>query len=136
MFRWPRRATIIGDELKVVGKITAEGLVKVYGQIEGELQCGSLVVHRKARLRGPVAASKVVIDGQIDGPIHGANVLLKSCAHVVGDIHHQTLDIRKGAYFEGRAVHVQGPNGPHPVGKKRRAAGGNPDLGSTADPPV
>ena len=30
--------------------------------------------------------------------------MLKSQAYVVGDIHHQSLAIEKGAYFEGRSV--------------------------------
>jgi cytoskeletal protein CcmA (bactofilin family) len=51
-------------------------------------------------------------------------VLLKSRAHVVGDIHHETLDIKKGAYFEGRSVHTQGANGRQPVGKKQALAVG------------
>ena len=44
MFGWRRRGTIIGKGLRVVGKVTAEGLVKVYGQIEGEVQCATLIL--------------------------------------------------------------------------------------------
>ena len=138
MFGWRRHGTIIGEGLKVVGKVTAEGLVKVYGQIDGELQCGSLVLARKAQLSGAVTAGKVVIDGKVEGPIHAAHVVLKPRAHVVGDIHHQSLDIRKGAYFEGRSVHVQGPNGHQPVGKKqaRRPTSGSLEVVPAADPAV
>jgi cytoskeletal protein CcmA (bactofilin family) len=32
----------------------------------------------------------------------------------VGDIHHQTLTIEKGAYFEGRSVQAHGSNGQQP----------------------
>ena len=46
MFGWRRRGTIIGRGLRVVGKVTAEGLVKVHGQIEGELQCATLTLAR------------------------------------------------------------------------------------------
>jgi cytoskeletal protein CcmA (bactofilin family) len=69
MFGWRRRGTIIGEGLKVVGKVTAEGLVKVYGQIHSELQCGSLILSRKAELSGTITAGKVVIDGKVEGPI-------------------------------------------------------------------
>ncbi len=136
MFGWRRRRTIIGQGLKAVGKVTAEGLVEVFGQIEGELQCDSLVLHRNAQIRGVVTASSVVIDGKVEGPIHAEKVVLKPRAHVVGDIHHQSLDIRKGAYFEGRSVHVEDPNGRQPVGKKqtRRPASGSLEVVRTADP--
>lgn len=136
MFGWRRRGTIIGEGLKVVGKVTAEGLVKVYGQIDGDLQCTSLILGRKAHLNGAINARDVLIDGKVEGPIQAAKVVLKSRAHVVGDIHHQSLDIRKGAYFEGRSLRVQGPNGRQPVGKKqaRHSASGNLEAVRTAEP--
>ena len=37
MFGSRRGGTVIGDGLKIVGNVTAEGLVKVNGQIEGDL---------------------------------------------------------------------------------------------------
>jgi len=40
-------------------------------------------------------------------------VFLKSQAHVVGDIHHQSLSIESGAYFDGRSVQNRG-NGQSP----------------------
>jgi cytoskeletal protein CcmA (bactofilin family) len=46
---------------------------------------------------------------------------LRSQAHVVGDIHHQSLAIERGAYFDGRSIQVRGANGHQPerVGHKR-----------------
>lgn len=138
MFGFGRRGTIIGKGLRVEGKVTAEGLVKVYGQIDGELRCASLILSRKAQVSGAVTARKVVIDGKVEGPIEAADVVLKSRAHVVGDIHHQSLDIKKGAYFEGRSVQTHGVNEPQPdKGSKRqsrRAASNNLDVVSTPEP--
>jgi cytoskeletal protein CcmA (bactofilin family) len=135
MFGWRRRGTIIGEGLKVVGKVTAVGLVRVYGQIHGELHCASVILYRKAELSGAITADKVVIDGKVEGPIQAANVVLKSRAHVVGDIHHQSIDIKKGAYFEGRSLHVQGANERQPVGKKQaRRSANSLEVISSADP--
>ena len=107
MFR--RRGTIIAEGLKIVGSVTAEGLVEVNGQIEGDLFCTSLVVSPKASISGGIQAERVVVNGRVEGPIHGGEVVLKSHAHVVGDIQHETLAIEKGAYFDGRSVRsVQG----------------------------
>jgi len=112
--------TVIAEGLKIVGSVTAEGLVEVNGQIEGELHCTSLIVSRKAQVVGTVTAERVVVDGRVEGPIQGGEVLLKSQAHVVGDIHHQSLAIEKGAYFEGRAAQTHGADGRQPdrVGKR------------------
>jgi cytoskeletal protein CcmA (bactofilin family) len=69
----------------------------------------------------------VVVDGTIEGPIRGGEVILKSRAHVIGDIHHQSLSIENGASFEGRSVHTGGAKGsvtqpdeaaPQPTGQK------------------
>jgi cytoskeletal protein CcmA (bactofilin family) len=110
MLWWRRRGTIIGKGLKVVGKVTAEGLVKVFGQIDGELQCTSLVVSRKAHVNGAITAEKVTVDGRVEGPIAAAVVMLKSRAQVVGDIRHQSLAIERGAEFEGRSIMAQRPS--------------------------
>ena len=99
-----RRGTIIGEGLKIIGSVTAEGLVEVNGHIEGDVRCTSLFVSPKAVIKGGVEAERVVVNGRIGGPIRGSEVVLKSRAHVVGDIEHQCLSIEPGAYFEGRSV--------------------------------
>ena len=57
MFGSRRARTVIGNGLKIVGNVTAEGLVEVHGQIEGNLHCTSLIVSPKAQIVGSVAAS-------------------------------------------------------------------------------
>ena len=110
-----RRGSIIGRGLQVVGKVTAEGLVKVYGRIDGELLCPSLIVSRNGHVKGKIKAEKAVIDGTVEGPIEAVDVILKSSAHVVGDIHHRSLNLEQGAYFEGRSVQAHGTNGGEPA---------------------
>jgi hypothetical protein len=81
MFALARRGTVIAEGLKIVGSVTAEGLVEVNGQIEGELHCTSLIITRQAHVTGTIAAERVVVDGRVDGPIQGGEVVLKSQAH-------------------------------------------------------
>src|SRR5678816_1976507 len=103
MFASKQRGTVIAKGLKIVGSVTAEGLVEVNGQIDGELHCTSLVIARGAHVTGTVAAERVVVDGTVEGPIQGGEVILKSQAHVVGDIHHQSLSIETVSYTHLRA---------------------------------
>ena len=51
--------------------------------------------------------------GKVEGPIRGGEVVLKSQAHVVGDVHYQSLAIESGAFIDGRLVQVRG-NGQTP----------------------
>jgi cytoskeletal protein CcmA (bactofilin family) len=112
MFGSKNRGTVIAKGLKIVGTVTAEGLVEVNGRVDGELHCTSLIISRGAHVAGTIAAGRVVVDGNVEGPIQGGDVILKSKAHVVGDIHHQSLSIESGAFFDGRSVHAaRAPNG-------------------------
>jgi cytoskeletal protein CcmA (bactofilin family) len=138
-----RRKTVIAKGLKIEGRVTAEGLVELNGQIEGELHGKSLIISRGALVKGAVSADQVVVDGTIEGPITGGEIILKSRAHVIGDIHHQSLSIENGAWFEGRSVYtgrVKGDvapsgEGAQPSGKKPGKKDGNGDTsaGGTAE---
>jgi cytoskeletal protein CcmA (bactofilin family) len=119
MFASKHQGTVIAKGLKIVGSVTAEGLIEVNGEIEGEIHCTSLVISRGAHVNGTVAAERVVVDGNVEGPIEGGDVFLRSQANVVGDIHHQSLAIEKGASFEGRSIRVRGGNGHARVGGTR-----------------
>jgi cytoskeletal protein CcmA (bactofilin family) len=104
---------------KPQGSVTAEGLVEVNGQVEGELHCTSLIISRQAHIAGTIRAEQVVVDGTVEAPIQGGSVVLKSRAHVVGDIHHQSLAIESGAFFDGRSVQIR-RNGQTPEKLERK----------------
>ena len=121
-----RRKTVIAKGLKIEGRVTAEGLVELNGQIEGELHGKSLIISRGALVKGAVSADQVVVDGSVEA-ITGGEIILKSPAHVIGDIHHRSLSIENGASFEGRSVQTgrvkgevtqSGEGAPQPSGKK------------------
>ena len=132
MFGSRRGGTVIAEGLKITGSVTAEGLVEVNGQLEGEIHCTSLMVSRGAQLTGTITAERVVVDGRVEGPIQGGEVVLKSHAHVVGDIHHQSLAIEKGAYFQGRSVQAHGSNGSQPATVGKSKPRGGPSEANTA----
>ena len=136
-----RRKTVIAKGLKIKGQVTAEGLVELNGQIEGELHGKSLIISRGALVKGAVSADQVVVDGMVEGPIRGGEIILKSRAHVIGDIHHQSLSIENGASFEGRSVqtgraksNVTQPDegAPLPTGKKPGKKTGQDGNGDTS----
>ena len=104
MFERRRHVTVIAEGLNIAGNVSAEGQVEVHGQIEGELQCTSLRVSDKGHVKGKIVSKDVVVNGIVDGPIHGVNVSLESKANVTGDIHHESLSIEKGASFDGRSL--------------------------------
>jgi cytoskeletal protein CcmA (bactofilin family) len=68
MFGSRRGRTVIGHGLKIFGNVTAEGLVEINGQIEGDLECTSLIVSPKGRIVGRITAEHVVVNGRGGGP--------------------------------------------------------------------
>ena len=108
--------------------------MELNGQIEGELHGTSLIISRGAVVKGAVSADQVVVDGTIEGPIRGGEIILKSRAHVIGDIHHQSLSIENGASFEGRSVQTgraKGEAALQPSGKKPGKKAGQNGNGDT-----
>jgi cytoskeletal protein CcmA (bactofilin family) len=130
------RGTVIAEGLKIVGSVTAEGLVEVNGHIEGDMHCTSLVVAPQAFITGGIQAERVVVNGRVEGPIHGGEVILKSRAHVVGDIQHKSLAIEKGAFFDGRSVQTGATNGhpPEVIGMRPRREVGRSGRETIAAP--
>ncbi|GBE42211.1 MAG TPA: polymer-forming cytoskeletal protein [Rhizobiales bacterium] len=103
MFKRRRHVTVIAEGLNIAGNVSAEGLVEVHGEIEGELNCTALHVSDKGRILGKIVSQDVVVNGTVDGPIHGVDVRLESKARVTGDVHHESFAIEKGAFFDGRS---------------------------------
>src|SRR5262245_7601144 len=78
MFASKRASTVIAQGLKIIGSVSSDGAVQVNGQIDGDLNCTSLIVSPKALINGGVKARNVVVNGRVEGPIVGQDVLLKS----------------------------------------------------------
>lgn len=61
-----------------------------------------------------------MVDGTVEGPIQGGEVILKSQTHVIGDIQHRSLSVESAAYFDGRSIQTRATNGrePEKLGRK------------------
>ncbi|RMF11261.1 MAG: polymer-forming cytoskeletal protein [Alphaproteobacteria bacterium] len=124
--------TVIAEGLKIEGKVSADGLVKVHGKIIGDLDCNSLIISDKAEINGTVSAETIIVDGIVEGPIRGNDVELKAHAQVTGDIHHSSLSIEKGARFEGRSKQVDSPLSAGSKGRKGAASKAATQAGEAA----
>ena len=104
MFASKRKSTVIAEGLRIIGNVSADGVVEINGQVDGDLHCTSLIVSPRALISGGIKARSVVVNGKVDGPISGEDVVLKSRAFVTGDIQAQSLSIERGARFDGRSL--------------------------------
>ena len=106
--------SLIGGGTTLAGNITFSGGLRVDGTVNGNVhsaggQASTLVVSEQAKVTGEIRVSHLIVNGEIDGPVHATDYLeLQPKARVKGDIHYQRLEMHAGATVEGRLV-VEGP---------------------------
>ena len=91
----------ISRGMTVMGKISGEGTLNVFGRVEGELRASNVVINEGASVEGDVVAEDLTIGGEVKGAIHASRVRLNGTAVVEGDIFHRSLSIEENARFEG-----------------------------------
>ena len=87
--------------MTVVGKISSEGTLNVFGRVEGELHASIVRISNGAHVEGNIAAQDLTIGGRFKGNIQADRVTLTSSAVVEGEIHHRSLAMEENAWFAG-----------------------------------
>jgi cytoskeletal protein CcmA (bactofilin family) len=98
----------IGAGMTVVGKISSEGTLNVFGRVEGELHASIVWISDGAQVEGAIAAQDLTIGGRFKGTIQASRVTLTSSAVVEGEIHHRSLAIEENAWFAGMSRPQEG----------------------------
>ena len=91
----------IGRGMTVVGKISSEETLNVFGRVEGELHASIVRISDGAQVEGVIAAQDLTIGGHFKGTIQANRVTLTCSAVVEGEIHHRSLAIEENAWFAG-----------------------------------
>jgi cytoskeletal protein CcmA (bactofilin family) len=94
-------ASSISSGLSIVGKITGQGALTIFGQVDGEVRASTVVIAEGAQMIGDVVAEDLTINGHVKGSINANRVRLGGTGVVEGDIFHRTLAIEENARFEG-----------------------------------
>ncbi len=114
--------SIIGGDVELKGNLQTTGEVQFDGKIEGDLNCGSLIIGQSAAVKGGVTADTVVVHGQLSGTIRAKKVRLEKSARVTGDVWHEDISIESGAHIEGKFVRVDNAREAAPATPKPAAA--------------
>jgi cytoskeletal protein CcmA (bactofilin family) len=99
------KESVIATGLTFEGKIDGSGHVRISGKFKGDVHVdGTLTVEAGAHLAGSVRAASVVVAGEIEGNIEGAQrVELHQSGIVNGDITAGSLTVADGARMRGRS---------------------------------
>lgn len=95
--------TIIGSGSAVTGNIKANGIVRVDGDIDGNIETtGKIIINKNSRIKGNVIASSVISGGIIEGDIIAPErVQLLSTGAVYGDVSTKRLEIEENVILHG-----------------------------------
>ena len=103
----PPIKSLIAQGTEISGDICfAEGL-RIDGVVRGNLSAAAghasiLVISETAQVQGEIRADHVIVNGQVVGPIHAADLLeLQPKAQVQGDLTYRALEMHQGASVAG-----------------------------------
>jgi len=121
--------SLIGDGTTLTGNIVFTGGLRIDGTVVGDVhasngEASTLVISEQAKVIGEIKVSHLVINGEVEGPVHASDYLeLQSKAKIKGDIHYARLEMHVGAAVEGKLM-VEAPAASSVVELKRSSPGG------------
>jgi cytoskeletal protein CcmA (bactofilin family) len=97
--------TIISNGVKIEGKITSSGNIRVDGEIQGDIISQSNVsVGENGQVNGQINAEVITIGGKVSGTVKAKEKLvLDSKGNLRGDIFTRILVVEAGAKFDGKS---------------------------------
>ena len=97
--------TIITHGVKLEGKISCDGSIRVDGIIQGDINSqGYVTVGEQGEVYGQVNGHMIIIGGKVTGMINAKDKLtLESKANLKGDVFTKILVVEAGARFEGKS---------------------------------
>jgi cytoskeletal protein CcmA (bactofilin family) len=95
--------SIIGSGMRVVGDITAEGVVKVEGIVVGTIRAGrQVLVAKGGEVEGDVVTHEAIIGGEVRGTVLAdERVEIQTGSTVHGDVTCKRLLVQEGGEING-----------------------------------
>jgi len=97
--------TIISNGVKIDGKLTSSGNIRVEGEIQGDISSQrNVVVGERGNVHGQINADSITIGGKVSGTVKAnKKLVLDPTGDLQGDVVTKILVIEAGARFEGNS---------------------------------
>jgi cytoskeletal protein CcmA (bactofilin family) len=97
--------TIISHGVKIEGKVSSSGNIRVEGEILGDITSqGKVIVGENGKVNGQVSGEDITIGGKVSGTVKAKEKLvLDSKGNLKGDIFTKILVVEAGAKFDGKS---------------------------------
>jgi cytoskeletal protein CcmA (bactofilin family) len=97
--------TVISSGMKVEGKVSSSGSIRLDGTVQGDIDCqGNVNIGEQGKVYGKVDGLSITIGGKVEGEIKAKEkLILESKANLKGDIFTKILVVESGARFDGKS---------------------------------
>jgi cytoskeletal protein CcmA (bactofilin family) len=97
--------TVISSGMKVEGKVSSSGSIRLDGTVKGDIDCqGNVTIGEQGKVYGKVDGLSITIGGKVEGEIKAKEkLILESKANLKGDIFTKILVVESGARFDGKS---------------------------------
>ena len=109
--------SVLGADITIKGDISASDDLHIDGNVEGDIDCGSLVQGDKSTISGSVTADSARLAGTVEGAITAKTLVVLKSAKITGDVFYDTLTIEQGACVEGKFAQRPQKSGAMPTAK-------------------
>ncbi len=93
--------SMIGADVVITGDISASADLHIDGRVRGDINCLALVQGAASEMIGTITAQSAHMAGMVRGSIIVDSLVVQRSAHIVGEVHYETLTIEQGARVEG-----------------------------------
>jgi cytoskeletal protein CcmA (bactofilin family) len=97
--------TIISNGVKVEGKVSSNGSIRLDGIIQGDILCqGNITIGESGEVYGKVNGQSITIGGKVEGIVNAKEkLILEAKADLKGDVFTKILVVEAGARFDGKS---------------------------------
>ena len=97
--------TIVSRDVKIEGKVTSTGNIRIDGEIQGDIFCkGNITIGEDGKVNGQINANLITIGGKVSGIVRAKDkMILDSKSYLKGDIFTKILVVEAGAKFDGKS---------------------------------
>jgi len=103
--------SLIGVATRLDGDLLFKGGLRIDGHVHGNVtaepgQPSHLVIGEHGKIDGEVRCSNVVVNGEINGPVHSSDLLeIQPKGRIIGDVFYRVLEMHGGALISGTLSH-------------------------------
>jgi cytoskeletal protein CcmA (bactofilin family) len=115
-----RERATIGRSITIRGDVGGDEDLLIQGQVDGSVNLDqhSVTVGSEGRVKANISGRVVIVEGQVEGDLNAQEqIILRSSAHVMGDISAPRVVLEDGATFRGLVDMAAAAEDIRPAGK-------------------